>query len=212
MPSLTSILATTALAALAIAKPLPAADVSPKSFVVNQSIPKSTRMTGAQMLAKTYMKYGKAIPGNVAAAAANGQVTATPEQYDTEYLCPVTAGGQTLNLDFDTGSADLWVYSSLQPTSQTTGHSIYNPSKSSTSKALSGYTWKISYGDGSGASGSVYADTVSVGGTTVTSQAVEAAKSVSAQFQSDTDNDGLLGLAFSSINTGKSFIDHIFQS
>jgi hypothetical protein len=36
---------------------------------------------------------------------------------------------------------------------------------------------------------------------TATSQAVEAATSVSAQFQSDVDTDGLLGLAFSSINT-----------
>ena len=26
---------------------------------------------------------------------------------DSEYLCPVTIGGQTLNLDFDTGSSDL---------------------------------------------------------------------------------------------------------
>jgi hypothetical protein len=36
---------------------------------------------------------------------------------------------------------------------------------------------------------------------TATSQAVEAATSVSAQFQQDVDTDGLLGLAFSSINT-----------
>ena len=42
---------------------------------------------------------------------------------------------------------------------------------------------------------------MSVGATTVTSQAVEAAQSVSAQFVDDTDNDGLLGLAFDSINT-----------
>lgn len=40
-----------------------------------------------------------------------------------------------------------------------------------------------------------------VGGVTATSQAVEAATSVSSSFLSDVDDDGLLGLAFSSINT-----------
>jgi aspergillopepsin I len=70
---------------------------------------------------------------------------------------------------------------------------------------LNGATWNISYGDGSSASGDVYTDTVDVGGTTVTGQAVELAKTISAQFQQDTDNDGLLGLAFSSINTGQCF-------
>lgn len=83
--------------------------------------------------------------------------------------------------------------------SEQSGHSIYNPS--STGKRLSGETWDISYGDGSGASGIVYADKVVVGGVTATSQAVEAATSVSAAFTEDVDNDGLLGLAMSSINT-----------
>lgn len=83
--------------------------------------------------------------------------------------------------------------------SEQSGHSIYSPSTSG--KKLSGSTWDISYGDGSGASGLVYADKVVVGGVTATSQAVEAATSVSAAFTEDVDNDGLLGLAFSSINT-----------
>jgi len=94
-----------------------------------------------------------------------------------------------------------WVFSSELPASEKTGHSIYTPSKSSTSKLESGETWSISYGDGSGASGNIYADTVKVGAVTVTSQAVECATSVSSAFQQDTNNDGLLGLAFDSINT-----------
>ena len=48
-----------------------------------------------------------ALPELLAAAVTSGSVTATPADSDQFYLCPVTIGGQTLNLDFDTGSADL---------------------------------------------------------------------------------------------------------
>lgn len=39
------------------------------------------------------------------------EVPAADQQNDSEYLVPVTIGtpGKTFNLDFDTGSADLWV-------------------------------------------------------------------------------------------------------
>lgn len=91
------------------------------------------------------------------------------------------------------------MFSSELTSSQQSGHSIYKPSSSATK--LSGSTWSISYGDGSSASGDVYKDTVTVGGVKATGQAVEAASKISSSFQQDVNNDGLLGLAFSSINT-----------
>lgn len=86
--------------------------------------------------------------------------------------------------------------------SQHTNHTVFDPSKSSTFKDKQGSTWKISYGDGSSASGTVGNDNVDIGGLVVKGQAVELAETMSAQFASGA-GDGLLGLAFSNINTVK---------
>lgn len=125
-------------------------------------------------------------------------------------------------MDFDTGSAgeskceettiyfanvvtDLWVWSTELPSSVTSGsgsntHTLFDPSKSSTYKASTGSTWSISYGDGSTASGDVGTDNVNAGGLIVKNQAIELAKTLSTQF-AQGPGDGLLGLAFGSINT-----------
>ena len=131
------------------------------------------------------------------------EVPAESFQNDLEYVVPVTIGtpGVTLNLDLDTGSSDLWVWSSeLAHASRYTGHNIYNPSKSSSAKKASG-SWNISYGDGSSASGNVYSETVTVGDVVIKGQAVELAEKLSSSFLQDGGNDGLLGLAWPAINT-----------
>ncbi|KAI1823418.1 eukaryotic aspartyl protease [Xylaria intraflava] len=134
--------------------------------------------------------------------AQHGEVTAEDSQNDTLYLCKVSIGTppQTLVLDFDTGSADLWVFSKALSPSQRKGHNVFDSKASSTFKQLPGDTWNISYGDGSSASGDCGADTVVVGGLSVKCQTVETAKQLSEEFVRGT-GDGLLGLAFGSINT-----------
>ena len=97
-----------------------------------------------------------------------------------------------------------WVFSTLLPSSETSNHNVYDSSKSSTYKGQSGSTWDISYADGSGASGVCGTDDVVVGSTKVTGQVIELANKVSSSFVSGA-GDGLLGLAFSSINTGISY-------
>jgi hypothetical protein len=76
----------------------------------------------------------------------------------------------------------------------------FDATKSSTFKKLDGETWKISYGDSSSASGDVGTDVIDLGGLKVEGQAVELAKELSQQF-AQGNGSGLLGLAFSSINT-----------
>lgn len=150
-------------------------------------------------------------------AAGTGLVTATPEPNDVEYLSPVDIGGQTLNLDFDSGSSDLWVFSNQLSTAATTGHTVFDATKSNSFALMQGATFQISYGDGSGAAGNVGTDTVNIGGATVTQQAVELATAVSKSFVQDTNNNGLLGLAFSTLNTvqpapQKTFFDNVMPS
>lgn len=137
---------------------------------------------------KTYLKYKTAIPDWLAAAVSNstgidykllkrdeGSAAATPiDTFDDAYVTPVSIGtpAQILNLDFDTGSSDLWVFSSLTASSSVDEQDLYTPGDSTTAKLQSGSTWDISYGDGSSSSGVVYTDVVAIGGVTVTAQAV----------------------------------------
>lgn len=82
-------------------------------------------------------------------------------------------------------------------------HSAYDSTKSRTFRNQTGSTFLITYGDGSGAAGIVGIDTVDIGGATVTEQAIEMATAISQSFIQDANNDGLVGLAFGRLNTGK---------
>ncbi|KAK4997517.1 hypothetical protein LTR66_003068 [Elasticomyces elasticus] len=138
-----------------------------------------------------------------------GEVSAADQQNDSEYLCQVSIGtpAQNVMLDFDTGSADLWVWStelshSVQQQGKRAGHTMFNASKSLTFKNHANSTWKISYGDSSSASGTVGTDVLVIGGLAIQNQAIELANQLSAQFVQGA-GDGLLGLAWGSINTVK---------
>lgn len=105
-----SLLATDTIAAPHIQK---------RSFVhhVKRSINRRDPATGPNAMLKAYAKYGFSTVGRAtnstaapaAGAAGTGTVAAAPEPNNAEYLSPVNIGGQTVTLDFDTGSSDLYV-------------------------------------------------------------------------------------------------------
>lgn len=88
-------------------------------------------------------------------------------------------------IDFDTGSADLWIPSVDCNAAACNTHTKYNPSSSSTSTSVPGSSLSITYGDGSSTKGTVWKDTVTVAGITATQQTFGAANSLSSDWQDD---------------------------
>lgn len=182
------ILVSAALAGAAVASVIPANTFKQGRSTLHQVKREGYKNNGALSMYKTYLKYNTPIPDWLAAAVANstgidykllkrdeGSAVASPiDTLDDAYVTPVSIGtpAQVLNLDFDTGSSDLWVYSSSTAAADIDGQTTYKPADSTTAKLQTGETWDISYGDGSSSSGIVYTDVVSIGGVTVTAQAV----------------------------------------
>lgn len=159
----------------------------------------------------------KSAAANSTSGAEDGETSATGTQNDAQFLSPVKIGGQEIIVNFDSGSSDTWVFNTGLPAQSQQGHTVFDPNKSSTFKLLQGASFNISYGDGSTASGPVGTDTVDIGGATVEAQAVGVPNDVSQAFVVDSAANGLVGLAFSKLNTvaptqQKTFFDNVVSS
>ena len=81
---------------------------------------------------------------------------------------------------------------------------------------MQGSTFTIFYGDQSRSQGIVGTDTVDIGGATVTQQAIELPTTLSSSFVRNPASNGIVGLAFSKLNTikpqpQKTFFDNIMS-
>ncbi|KAI0374203.1 protease [Pilatotrama ljubarskyi] len=106
---------------------------------------------------------------------------------------------QLFVLDFDTGSADLWVPSSSCSSQTCKSKHKYQADASSTSTRRDG-VFDLQYGDGSSVTGTIYSDTVAVAGVVVKDQTFSAAEKVSDVFGTEED-DGILGLGYPALSS-----------
>ncbi|KAF7378458.1 Peptidase A1 domain-containing protein [Mycena sanguinolenta] len=128
--------------------------------------------------------------------------TAAAPHTSGHILVDITIGSQTLPVVFDTGSSILWVWSNFYNGSLA-GDLYYNISASTTWAQLPGLTFNISYFDGSGSSGIVGTDKVTIGGLTVTGATLGAANS--GPSTPSTYKAGLIGMERGSMSGNRHF-------
>jgi Eukaryotic aspartyl protease len=117
-----------------------------------------------------------------------GETAANLTSTQAAYFGAVTIGGTAFPLILDTGSSDLWLYSTLTD-DVPSGEPVYNP----TTGIATGDTFSIEYVDNSTTTGDVYLDTVDFADIQFTNQAVGAATHVGGDFL-DSGAAGILGL------------------
>ncbi|KAJ1121258.1 hypothetical protein NDU88_009371 [Pleurodeles waltl] len=152
-------------------------------------------------LLSEFLKTHKINPGNKYFPNFAAQVASEPmtNYMDVSYYGTISIGTppQEFNVIFDSGSSNLWVPSVYCSSSACSNHNKFNPSSSSTFQSTS-TSLSIGYGTGS-MTGVLGYDTVQVGGLTVTDQVFGLAYT-EADFFSQMQFDGILGLAFPSLS------------
>ncbi|KAL9104150.1 MAG: hypothetical protein Q9163_000897, partial [Psora crenata] len=228
MPRLswTSLLYVTILISVSAAVPV----LQPDHSKVYRQPVEGAQKDGIAALRRTFKKYGWTVSQEVASAIAQvnrvhtsekeststanapasppaagdgvavGRVATTPGHHDSVYLCPATIGGQTLNVNIDTGSSDLWLFNTALSDDDRGTHIIYDPAKSASHKPVADATFNVTYGDRSNLSGHVATDTMTIGGITVADQAIELPTSLSDSIIEDAA-DGIVGLGFQKLNS-----------
>ncbi|KAF9027617.1 acid protease [Hymenopellis radicata] len=149
--------------------------------------------------------YSSSLSKRIQKRAGSASIQVIDQNQDASYFASVNIGtpGQTLNVILDTGSSDLWVADSSCVTC-TTSTPVFNPSDSSTSQTATGATSETTIRYGSGAvAGTLSADTVSMGGFTVSEQVFLAVDQTTQNLLSGSVS-GIMGLAFEALASTRS--------
>jgi aspergillopepsin I len=114
MPSAMGSVLCVSLALLDLALAAPTSSLAKRSFTVNRYAHATRARTAQAALAKSMDKWGLSVDSSgmpnipiLAASDETGEVVNVPVQNDVQFLSPITVGGQSIMMDFDTGSSDL---------------------------------------------------------------------------------------------------------
>ncbi|KAI8587515.1 aspartic peptidase domain-containing protein [Geranomyces variabilis] len=190
--------ATTALALALSASSFSAAAVLPSGTVIPITRPTSNGTlydAYPAMLARAAAKFGGTVPAEFKPPPSIWAADALGNDGNWMFYGPVTIGGQVFQMDFDTGSSDIWVSDASVP--DLPFNHKYDRKKSKTFKDI-GADFKIQYGIGS-VSGKSASEQITIAGVTVKNQ-VFATVTASKDFSKD-GSDGTFGLAFPSISS-----------
>ncbi|KAI9259403.1 aspartic peptidase domain-containing protein [Phascolomyces articulosus] len=115
---------------------------------------------------------------------------------DVEYVGTIGVGNppQLFQMDFDTGSADIWI--PHIGCAHCGKHPLFDPSESSTFIQDTNQTWGLRYGDGSGVQGIIGRDTVHLGELSHPNQVLGLVQGESVDLAMDPELDGIFGLAY----------------
>ncbi|KAI0693999.1 acid protease [Cerioporus squamosus] len=127
-------------------------------------------------------------------------VSLTDQENDSYWSGNIAIGtpGKNFVIDFDTGSADLWVPSVNCTSSTCSKKNKYSAASSSTDTPRTG-SFALQYGDGSTVSGPIYSDTVNVAGIKATNQYFSPVNTLSPSFATETI-DGLIGMGYPALS------------
>ncbi|KAL9555425.1 hypothetical protein MBANPS3_002365 [Mucor bainieri] len=134
-----------------------------------------------------------------------------------EYIGRIHIGNppQEFHLNFDTGSADIWVPASDCHRCGGQRHYESSLSGSFRTETSENGTWQVRYGDGSGVSGDIGHDTITLGNDiSLDNYPFGIAKEQAHGFARDPFMDGLFGLAFpalSAISNKTSFVQELHK-
>ncbi|KAL2265809.1 hypothetical protein VTJ83DRAFT_6909 [Remersonia thermophila] len=180
--------------------------LSRRSATVDLQRNPSYAPNGPAAYARALSKWGAEVPEKLAQSLAamrgpgdgRGDVEAVSFRDDREYLSRVGFGTppQWFTVDLDTGSSDVWLYTTETRLSIAQDRRIFHINASSTAQQVPNATWYITYGDGSAAWGRVYRDVINLANLTFVNATIESASAVSASLAADRDLDGVFGLAY----------------